>query len=305
MSSACRFLLSISPFISSSPLVSAEPICLYKGRNIEVQVPERPLANGSILVVPQNSTPSTLGEMYDTLQRIAQVWKANGISNYMIYSKTTEHGFSGWEIVPYQDTSFRFLAQLKVLWNVAFGGFKVGASEIERDKKLFSDSAIFTEEYTPLAPTGADTRDAFCNPAVIAPQLIYSGNEVDLLFNYAPIGIGKERLHFLLVPKKHRENFSQLTKSEYIEARQIANKLADFYKTKNISTVYMFDKTGPLAGQTVPHWHQHLIFTATKTQEFVGKLTVLKNMIFGSSAMKSEALTQRVAELRTELQDKL
>ena len=195
MSSACRFLLSISQFIGATSLVSVESICLYKGRNIEVKVPERPLANGSILVVPQNSTPNALGEMYDALERIAQVWKANGISNHMIYSKTTENGFSGWEIVPYHDTSFRFFAQLKVLWSVAFGGFKVGASEIERDKKLFDNTTIFTEEYTPLAPTGADTRDAFCNSAVIARQLIYSGKEVDLLFNYAPIGIGKERLH--------------------------------------------------------------------------------------------------------------
>ena len=59
-----------------------------------------------------------------------------------------------------------------------------------------------------------------------------------------------------------------------------------FKQTRKAEDIYLFHKTGIDAGQTVPHWHMHLIVTANKTQGFFGKLTVLKNMLFGSSPMK-------------------
>ncbi len=66
-------------------------------------------------------------------------------------------------------------------------------------------------------------------------------------------------------------------------------------------TAYQFAKTGLQAGQTVNHCHEHLIFTATKTQEFFSKLRVLKNMCWPASPLSKEELSQRVKALKKEL----
>ena len=147
--------------------------------------------------------------------------------------------------------------------------------------------------------------DAFCNPKVLDKQRVFEGKEINVLYNYAPIGLGEEKLHFLIVPKEHHPNFSDLTKSEYLESMQLSQKLIKFYQGKGFHTAYLFDKTGAEAGQTVPHWHEHVVFTATKTQELFGKWTVLKNMVLGSSPLPPKELQNRVQSLKKELAEVL
>jgi hypothetical protein len=65
--------------------------------------------------------------------------------------------------------------------------------------------------------------------------------------------------------------------------------------------VYFFHKTGFDAWQSVNHFHQHLVLTPNKTQDMLGKLTVLKNMLFGSKAMNDKDLYKKVSSLREKL----
>jgi len=81
--------------------------------------------------------------------------------------------------------------------------------------------------------------------------------------------------------------------------------LIRFYKENGCHTAYLFDKAGAEAGQSVPHWHEHLIFTATKTQELFGKLIILKNMLIGSSPLPEKELQSRVQLLKIELKEVL
>jgi diadenosine tetraphosphate (Ap4A) HIT family hydrolase len=145
--------------------------------------------------------------------------------------------------------------------------------------------------------------DPFCNPEIIQKQLVFEGSEVNVLYNYAPIGLGQEKLHFLIVPKIHRVGFSELSQTEYLEAMELSQKLINFYQKRNHPIVYVFHKTGVEAGQTVPHWHQHIVFAETGAQEFFSKMAVLKNMMIGASPLSSEELKGRVQLLRTDLQE--
>jgi diadenosine tetraphosphate (Ap4A) HIT family hydrolase len=118
-----------------------------------------------------------------------------------------------------------------------------------------------------------------------------------VLTNYAPIVLGSS-LHFLIVPKEHRTGFFDLEESEYVEAMKFSEKLIAYYSRNGLRTAYLFDKTGAEAGQTVPHWHQHVVFTATKTQEILGKLRVFKNLLWRPSPLPENRLQTRVHNLR-------
>nr|QIQ10885.1 hypothetical protein OJOKFFHK_00028 [uncultured bacterium] len=99
---------------------------------------------------------------------------------------------------------------------------------------------------------------------------MFEGKYVNILYNYAPIAIDENKLHFMLVPKAHREMFSELSVDEYLEASALEQKLGAYYKRQGYQAAYLFNKTGAEAGQTVPHWHEHVIFTATKVQDLYG-----------------------------------
>ena len=82
----------------------------------------------------------------------------------------------------------------------------------------------------------------------------------------------------------------------------LVKKLVNHYCSLGYPTAYIFNKNGREAGQSIPHWHEHVVFTATRTQEWLGKLTVLKNMLLGgSSPIPQQELQGRVAALQTEL----
>lgn len=321
MSCLCpaRILALFSPIFGganesiSQPLVN-DDVIVYEGKTMKVIVPQCPLASGSLKIAPKSDAKNFSEwhdvdqlEAYELIQHVVQIWEKKGITDYLIYGKESNNSKSiySWEIVPYSKNGWKFWMQFKVLWNITFGGSclpKVErrriASDFQKDKDLFSESHIKQIQSIKKTVRG---NDAFCNQKVIDSQLVFEGKEIYVLYNYAPIVIGEGKLHFLIVPKQHRLKFSDLTETEYLEAMQASQKLVKFYKDKGYYTAYIFDKTGPKAGQTVLHWHEHLVFTATKTQDFFGKLTVLKNMLFGSASLPQKELQIRVQSLRRDL----
>ncbi len=298
----------MSPLFAYSQPALMGDAPIYQGKNMQVEVSEQPLAQGAVKIVPKLNARGMSSfranerraETYDLLQKTVSLWKKNGTGDYMIYSKETGDPATRfqWEIVPYTKEGFRFVKQFKVLWNITFGAPSISPSEKVKTVATLDKIAEATD---PVIQKIAQGHDAFCNSKIIEKQCVFEGKQINILYNYAPIGLGEDKLHFLLVPKKHKETFSDLTKSEYLESQDLGEKLAEHYKAKGITTVYRFDKNGVEAGQTVPHWHQHVIFTATKAQDLFGKLNVLKNIVLGSSAMSDKALSQRVAQLKSEL----
>jgi diadenosine tetraphosphate (Ap4A) HIT family hydrolase len=308
---------SANETVNTQPLISNETI-VYVSKTMKVIVPECPLAFGSLKIVPNSDTGNFSEwqdfnelETYELIQHVIQIWEKKGITDYLIYGKESNNSKSifSWEIVPYPKNGWRFWKQFKVLWNITFGGSCLPKIERDRIAKDFQkDKDSFSESHTKQIESIKKTiqgNDPFCNQKVIDKQLVFEGKEINVLYNYAPIVLGEGKLHFLIVPKQHHSKFSDLTETEYLESMELSQKLVSFYKDKGYHTAYLFDKTGAEAGQTVPHWHEHVVFTATKTQEFFGKLTVLKNMLFGSSPLPQKELQTRVQSLRKDLNEVL
>lgn len=306
---------SLCADVNVQPLVHGESI-IYEGRTMNLIVPECPLSAGSVKITPKADIEHFSDwqdthklEAYDLIQRVVRIWEKRGINDYFIYGKESHdsHSKFSWEIIPFSKEGFRFWKQFTVLWNMIFGGSCLSEEDQEKIVKNFQaeDDLFSVSPPHQMKPVEVIGNDPFCKQNVIDRQMVFEGKEINLLYNYAPIVLSEDKLHFLIVPKRHRVGFSDLTETEYLEAMQLSQKLVSFYKDKGYDIAYMFDKTGIEAGQTVPHWHEHIVLAETKTQEFFAKLTVLKNMLFYSSPMPEEELKTRVESLRKELAEVL
>lgn len=304
-----RKMMITSTLVASSYAMASDVI--YNNETVEVRIPDSPLAKYSLEVAPTTQkkfSELTEAEDLDTfssIKAIVNIWKALKIADqYMLYGKDS-NSFR-WEVVPYETTNSSFsrvAQQSKVLWNVIFGGSSLSAEEKEKINKTyeghFSKGHSHVIDYQGPKVPGSDP---FIDQNVIDKQLVLEGKQVRILYNYAPIGFGGEKLHFLVIPKEQREFFTNLSPEEFHEAMNITRKLLNCLGgTRQIQDVYLFNKNGPDAGQTVPHWHLHVIITTNNLQDTLGKLTVMKNLLLGSSPMPSEELKKKVEELNSEL----
>ena len=269
---------------------------VVEGDLCDVCVPYDGLTENAVEIASKDEegTPECTNEIYDTLQKIVHLWKREKISeSYMALQVDNEP----LQLIPYTKTESWFgraWQQLQVLWRFTFGGWKLTPDRVK----------VLKETYADLDSLGAKTAEkveqhahcAFCQKKVIDSQLVLDGKRVQVLYNYAPIGLGGERLHFLIVSKRHCPTFHQLTKEEYQEAMELAQfvreRIQSHFKEegKPIQKAYAYHKTGADAGQSVPHWHMHLVMTQNGAQEWLGKLTVLRNILIGSFKLSADAL---------------
>jgi len=287
---------------------------VHKGKTVSLVIPKNPLAAGSVKIESHTGRNSFTDwtdddhlESREAIDKIIQIWKENSINDYLVFARESNHSSSpfSWEVVPYPKAGWWFWKQFKVLYNITFGSSSILKIEQQQRAKTLHQELSLLPDIEETAPPDSEGNDVFCDPVIIARQLIFEGNEINILYSHAPIAFGEKKLHFLIVPKQHRQKFSDLTKSEYLEAMQLSRKLVNFYQRKGDSTVYLFHKTGIEAGQMIPHWIGHVVFAATKTQEFFSKLRVLKNMMFGSSPLSEEEFARRVESLQKELAEAL
>jgi len=289
--------------------LNSNEIVVHSGTTMKIIVPERQLGNGSVQIVPISNEPSFAkwkgnqnAEAHELIQKIAQIWEKKGIHDYLVYGKESSNGAFSWEIVPYEKSTFKFWKQFIVLWKITFGTSptpRIIRQKVADDLK--GEAAILTNPVAKVVKASKNIKDAFCNPDVIARQLVFQGKKVNVLYNHAPIAIGEGKLHFLITPKDHCQKFTELSQEVTAEADDLSQKLVKHYKSKKFDTAYVFNKNGEESGQTVSHWHQHLVFTATKIQEFFGKLLVLLKMLFGAWPMSKSELAKRVSSLKAEL----
>lgn len=231
-----------------------------------------------------------VSEMFAVLKKMVSLWKEQNIAeSYMLLAQdkldeaTTRFSF---QAVPYPaSTSLlgRVWGQLVVLWRFIFGGISQDPHELNATY----GNLLSQEVQEASAKTDHAAKCAFCSPEVIKSQVVKEGDKVRVLYNYAPIGLGGEKLHFLIVPKEHRHDYTALTPEEHQEAfalsKFVVERLQAHFEKEGqpLRKLYAYHKTGADAGQSVPHWHMHLVLTQNAAQDWLGRLTVLRNILLG------------------------
>lgn len=279
-----------------------------------IVLPEHQLAEESLQI--RTITPLSFlewsednhNDAFTSLNKVMAVWEMyKQVNQNLVFGKIqfdNPDSFS-WEIVPYLTTDNKLMfyqQQISVLWNVIFGGRELTDGEKVHQtavyRSYFQDSInIDAQPYAHSNPN-----DPFSKSEVIERQRVLEGQLVNVLYDYAPMGFGGERLHFLIVPKARKVAFVELSADENKEAMSLTQKLITHFKTtREIQEAYLFHKTGEDAGQTVPHWHMHVILIANTAQGIFGKLESLKKMLFGSSPLSDEELKEKVTAYRSEL----
>ena len=281
---------------------------------MNISIPMQPIGNDAVAVSTEQDKPFTEwtetdhGDSFDSLQKTASFWREkNTATQHLVYGSYTPSSPSfSFQAVPFKDSNFftRFFRQLRVLYRVTFGASTLSAKEKQSQTNKYQ--ALLngdTERKIFPAANAPSKTDAFCRADVIEKQKITETDLVNVLYNYAPIGFGGEKLHFLITPKAHRTTFAEVTREEYIDAAlQVQRLIATLSRTRHIVKVHFLRKSGEDAGQTVPHWHWHVIIQTNELQGITGSLTVLRNMAMGgSSPIKREALAIKVASLTAEL----
>ncbi|CDR34931.1 HIT family protein [Criblamydia sequanensis] len=96
----------------------------------------------------------------------------------------------------------------------------------------------------------------FCSEKVLEGQKFYEDDLVIGLLTHKPIYKG----HVLIIPKRHAEQFGELTETEISRIGALIKKVDKAVKSNYHTASYvLLQKNGYEAGQSVPHVHFHYI----------------------------------------------
>lgn len=282
---------------------------------MQLAVSPYPLGIGSLNVEPiftENNLASWSdrehAESYNLLENVATLWREKEqIDDFIVIGMVPPRMHSdrfSWEIIPFNKTSLTFFDQFLTLWRLTFNSLRLSKTSSQNLKKEYLPyHSLLQRTYKPISQVTPNLVDIFCQPDLISQLLLYEGNLVNLIYNCEPIAIGKEKLHFLIIPKRYCSGFSELTQEEYIESQNISSKVIQYYQNNGFPIVYLFHKTSPHQGQTIRRWHQHLIFAETATDEFLGKLLIIGKMIFDKNPLPKNELEELVNKYRKQVQE--
>ena len=289
---------------------------IYRSETVQITVPACPLLIDSLNIETIFAKKSIVDwdrrqhiESYNLLENIATLWREQEfIDDFMVIGTIPPRMHADrffWEIIPFSKSGLNFMDQFCVIWGLTFNSSCLSKEERQSIKHKYEEYVPFFSHVYQFIPeqTTCPNADVFCDPKVIAKQLLYEGKLMLVIYNYAPIGIGKEKLHFLIIPKEHRTGFPELTLDEYLEAQEIASKIIVYFEKNGFPIAYLYHKTGKFAGQTVPHWHEHLIFASNETNELLGKLVILIKRLFHSTPLPDEELEMFVKKYRHQVQE--
>ena len=97
---------------------------------------------------------------------------------------------------------------------------------------------------------------AFCDEKVLDAQKFYEDDLVLALYTHKPI----LPPHFLIIPKRHVEQFADLTDDEFTQISRVIKKVHSAASSVfGTSSYLLLQKNGEEVGQTVPHVHFHYI----------------------------------------------
>jgi len=291
---------------ASAPSPADKEGVAHEGKTTQLVIPKNPLATGAVKfesIKPKefvNWNSDDHLESFDLMQRVLLICKEKEVTGYLIYGgeSTDSKSTFSWEIVPHPKGSWLLGKQLRVLWNIMFGAPSILKQEREQlAEHLRQELKLFPHNENEPSPC-LHKDDVFCDQNVIKKEAIFEGKQINVLCSrYNP----HDKVHFLLAPKNHRDGFSDLSESEYLEVMQLSQKIISFYKNKGYEEAHILHKTGATAGQIIPHWICQVILLPTKVQGFFSKLFLSKSLMMGSSPLSEEMFQHRVACFREEL----
>ncbi len=218
---------------------------------------------------------------FHSMQAVAKRWEERP---FLVYGR---HDPFCWEMIPFQPTNnplSRYWQQFAVGFRLIFK--KTTNNAKGQNPEIVKQSRSITTE---------TSDDPFCNPDIIKRQQVLEGNLISVLYNYKPLG----KDHFLFIPKKHKRDFRELSEDEYIEAMKLSQfVIRRLEQTQPIHNIYLFHKTGVDAGQTVPHWHLHLIVTENTLFDWIDKIKWLWKITYGTEPLKPAMITQKVEHFK-------
>lgn len=274
--------------------------------HLKLIVPRKALSSESVQIIQHDKnfpwTKQETIELHHLIHKIIKIWEKEGTSDYFVYGKKTpEIPASGYHLVPFKDQSY--YDQFHLLTRIF-----LGVSWHSNSKQEQNELAERLKKQLPVHlsrpnvhPTPSN--DPFCNPDILKKQVLYEGTSTYLLLDYAAFALAEERLHFLIIPKKHKERFSDLSIEEFIEAHQIANALFTHFSDQYPAYMtHLIHKSGRLAMQDVPHWHLHVIFGPNNVPNFGKKSELFWRFIF-KDILSKEELRSRVESLFEELNE--
>ena len=165
------------------------------------------------------------------------------------------------------------------------------------DAKKENFSAVEPQDTKPQDTTGGAT-DFFCQDRAKA-QVIWKGKMIKILYPDNPT----VKHHFLFVTKEHRDSFKDITKEEFLEVIDLAKRVGDIFEGKS----FILCKTGFDAGQTVPHFHLHLMIMQSKSEGFFARLKIFANIVFHtipffSTRLRGQELLDKVEVYKEKLE---
>lgn len=260
-----------------------------------IAAPLHPLAKGSVLVYPTDG-PAHLSDMDDamvsalhaSLRDVVDSWRLDGrAAGYMVIGVDDLLGGQSfrYQAVPYPravtdlENAWR---QFRVIRRLVFGMNRAFRATLTRNPA----SAAQLARLHPVRHAGSSSepsRCPFCRRDVLQSQIVMEGRTVVALYNFAPIGLRGDKLHFLIIPKAHRPGFEDLTREEHREAfelaRRVVHRLSAHFGQGAMKRLYTYHKTGPEAGQSVPHWHLHLVLFRSHLHDIWARSQVLLKIL--------------------------
>lgn len=136
----------------------------------------------------------------------------------------------------------------------------------------------------------------FCDPKVVQTQSIYENESHYVLIDYAPVVKG----HLLVVPKRHVMKAHEMTEEEWKKLSDAFSKVVQLFgKAYDVSQYLVLEKNGPLAGQTVPHVHFHVLpFENKKMSDDAKKALFFKIFDQVPKRLSKEEMQKEVSDLR-------
>ncbi|KAF3361987.1 hypothetical protein PHSC3_001298 [Chlamydiales bacterium STE3] len=276
---------------------------VYEGCDAKIIIGKRSYGTHSYKIKPLSHEwmSQSYGEIQFLMQKITAIWAKRNTTDFLLYAhkKPGKETFSGYHFIPYPKSEWAFWKQLKVLWHTVFGPTPTNKREVAETIAIFHEGKTsFFEKPIHLEAEIPARNDPFCNSKQIEKQLVYEGEHINILFNYAPLVSGKSELHLLLVPKEHITAWEEMPHEAFVEAEQFSHAIT--YKFQG-NEIYYLIKKGKRAGQTQEHGHKHLVIVTNSKNAALGKLRVLGKMLFGASPLSAEALKNKVNQAKEQL----
>ncbi|HCX38862.1 MAG TPA: hypothetical protein DHS36_01185 [Candidatus Veblenbacteria bacterium] len=132
-----------------------------------------------------------------------------------------------------------------------------------------------------------NTMCSFCDKASFAHQITFENKHFFVLVARSYLTPG----HVMIVPKKHRTDLSAITKdNEKLFFKTLNNTISKLRTAFGADGFNILSNIGRPAGQTVPHFHIHVIPRSTKEKYNPLKLIFDHNLRHSAKPSRSDVI---------------